>query len=108
MTNLIGTYEILGALCPLVSESERDEAIAKCDAKVNIVANTGSEIHLTLPYYDRIDEIAAHAVSDEETAKVAGGEIVVAIVVGIVALGGLTAAAGGIIDHAVKKDQGKK
>lgn len=103
MTKLIATYEILGAMSHLVSDSDRQDIIDNLDAKVSAVSNTATEVHLALPYYSGVDKISFYEVSDTDASIASGGEIVVAIAVAVAAVGGAAAAIGVGVDAAQKK-----
>lgn len=103
MTNLAPTYEILGAMSPTVSESKRNEIIDNIDAKVIMVSNTDSQVHLALPYYAGVEKIASYEVSDCDADAVAGGEVIVAVILSATAIGG-TAVALGLGFDAVSKN----
>ena len=112
MQNVIGTYEILGAMCPTISESELQEIISGVDTEVKLVSNTDSEIHLTLPYYADLESVA-ESVSDSDIdgASVAGGEVFVTIALiagAVVATAGSVTAAGVVLDKQNRGKDGKK
>ena len=108
MKNIVGTYEILGAMSPLVSQSERDEVISKLNTNVTLVANTDRETHLALPYYEVLDGLAAVPISDDEFdgENVVGGEIWITLLIAGVGLGASAIAIGGGI-HGTKEAQKK-
>ena len=99
MPNVVGTYEILGAMCPTISESELEEIIAGIDTEVKLVCNTDSEINLTLPYYNSLGSVAESiSDSDIDEIDVAGGEVAatIAVIAGAAVLSAGAATAGGI------------
>ncbi len=113
MQHVIGTYEILGAMCSGISESEIKEFAADYDTEVKAVINSDSEIHLVLPYYANLKSVAESiSDSDIDGANVAGGEVFVTIALiagAVVTTAGAVTAAGVVLDKQNKgKDGGGK
>ena len=46
---------------------------------VNVVENTGSDIHIALPYYESLDTVRSEVLADESLSDIAGGEIGVSL-----------------------------
>lgn len=84
---------------PIASlESKLDVALQDSGIDIRVAQNTDETVHVALPHYENMEEIAGQ-MTDEEMAGVSGGEIfVTALVIGGIVAGGVVAAAalGGI------------
>ncbi len=60
---------------------------------VRAVQNTEDTLHICVPAYHALDDMK---IDDEQLAQVAGGEIILAVIIGAVAFTGITCAAVGL------------
>ena len=74
---------------------------AKSNVEINfdvkVAENSANEIHLALPYYERLDNITSEMVADSELDDVAGGEVVSVI---LVIIGTICAVGAGVVGAA--------
>ena len=64
---------------------------------INVVQNTASDIHVSLPYYDFVGDPTANFMHDQELDDVSGGEIIITLFIcGGCLIGGAVAAGLGI------------
>ncbi len=117
---ILGTNEVLGALltknmnnAEVVSFSQDPAAFIysrlNVDASattLSVVENGFDTIHLALPYYDSLSSMSAEQLSEGSMDSISGGEVIIAVILGISAVGAITlagsvgaaAAVKGIID----------